>query len=339
MLKSYKQLSRWYVALEPDNDSNAPLHLDESSAQVAVDDDGPARYPHYIREDDPEEVRARTDVPTGLASGRSEFTGGWSDWVAGRAPGPDDEYAPPRDSDLVRFPWPEDDEFDDDPIRPAAPSRSSHGLRQAARKHPTSRRARVIIALVVAVVLLGAAAAGVVYLLHASNNRAAGSGPSSMQFAARSAQSNNGAQFNNVDAKPNYATKPQPGTGRVAVSDCPTERADLVVRSAEPGATTSGPDAVLAFQYAYYVDRSGEHARAAVAPDATVSSAAAIQRGIDSIPVGTTHCVRIVTIADNRYSVEITEYRPGGAPATYNRQTVTTAVVDGRTLITGIAAG
>jgi hypothetical protein len=112
-----------------------------------------------------------------------------------------------------------------------------------------------------------------------------------------------------------------------------------VVRSAEPGGTTSGPDAVLAFQYAYYVDRSGEQARAAVAPDATVSPAAAIQRGIDSIPVGTTHCVRIVTIADNRYSVEITEYRPGGAPATYNRQTVTTAVVGGRTLITGIAAG
>jgi hypothetical protein len=190
------------------------------------------------------------------------------------------------------------------------------------------------------VVLLGAAAAGVVYLLHASNNRAAGSGPSSMQFAAGSAQSNNGAQFNNVDdAEPNYATKPQPGTGRVAVSDCHTERADRVVRSAEPGGTTSGPDAVLAFQYAYYVERSGEQARAAVAPDATVSPASAIQRGIDSIPMGTTHCVRIVTIADNRYSVEITEYRPGGAPATYNKQMVTTSVVDGRTLITGIAAG
>ncbi len=58
-----------------------------------------------------------------------------------------------------------------------------------------------------------------------------------------------------------------------------------------------------------------------------------------SIPAGTAHCVRIVTLADNRYSVEVTEYRPGGVPATYNKQTVTTAVVDGRTLITGIAAG
>jgi hypothetical protein len=37
--------------------------------------------------------------------------------------------------------------------------------------------------------------------------------------------------------------------------------------------------------------------------------------------------------------VEVTEFRPGGEPATYSRQTVTTAVIDGRTLITGISAG
>jgi hypothetical protein len=96
---------------------------------------------------------------------------------------------------------------------------------------------------------------------------------------------------------------------------------------------------VLAFQYAYYVERSGQQARALVAPDAVVSPASVIQHGIDTVPVGTTHCVRVQTITENRYSVEVTEYRPGGAPATYNKQTVSTAVVDGRTLITGIAAG
>src|SRR5690606_41445956 len=70
-----------------------------------------------------------------------------------------------------------------------------------------------------------------------------------------------------------------------------------------------------------------------------LSSGEVIQAGIDSVEPGTRHCVRIVTVADGRYSVEVTEYRPGGAPATYSSQTVTTAATDGRTLITGITAG
>ncbi|MFD0361154.1 hypothetical protein ACFQZZ_06785 [Nocardia sp. GCM10030253] len=331
MLKSYKQLSRWYGPLEPETGSATPAYADEGGASALGDDDGPARYPHYILDDDPDEVRARADVPTDLPSGRSEFTGGWSDWVAGRAPGPDDDYAPPRDSGVVRFPWPED-EFGDDREERAAVS-SSRALRQEARAHPSSRRARVIVVLVVAVVLLGVTAAGVVFLLRSSGDRrAAGPAPSPMHFAAGSAQAD-------VGAKPNYATRPQPGTGASESTACPTERADHVVRSAESGGTSSGPDAVLSFQYGYYVERSGERAREVVAPEATVSPAPVIQRGIDSIPVGTRHCVRIVTITDNRYSVEITEYRPGGVPATYNQQMVTTAVVGGQTLITGIAAG
>ncbi|WP_228001595.1 hypothetical protein [Nocardia australiensis] len=343
MLKSYKQLSRWYVALEPDNGSIAPAHPDDASAEAA-DDDGPPRYPYYIHDEDLDEERARVDVPADLSSSRSEFTGGWSDWVAGHAPGPDDHYAAPRGSDVVRFPWP-DDEFDDDPGERSARFGAPRGLRQVARDNPASRRGRVIAVLVAAVLLLGVAAAGVLFLLSSSSDRVEGTEQSSMQFAVGSARSGSGsrladeAQFDNAGAKLNYATKPQPGTGGATSTACPTERGERVMRSAAPGGDTSGPDAVLAFQYAYYVDRSGEEARHMVAPDALISTAAAIQRGIDSIPVGTTHCVRIVTIVDNSYSVEITEYRPGGVPATYNKQTVTTAVVGGRTLITGIAAG
>ncbi|MFE7800225.1 hypothetical protein [Nocardia sp. NPDC057440] len=331
MLKSYKQLSRWYGPLEPETDSAAPAYTDEVGAAV-LDDDGPSRYPHYILDDDPDEIRARADVPTDLPSGRSEFIGGWSDWVSGRAPGPDDDYAPPLDGGVVRFPWPED-EFDDDHAQWAAAA-ASRALRQEARDRPAARRARVIAVLVVAVVLLGAAVAGVLFLLNSSDDHgAAGPASSPLHFAAGS------LQVDDVGAKPVYATRPQPGTGASPAGACPTERADRVVRSAESGGTASGPDAVLSFQYGYYVERSGERAREVVAPEATVSPASVIQRGIDSIPVGTTHCVRIVTLTDTRYSVEITEYRPGGVPATYNKQTVTTAVVDGRTLITGIAAG
>jgi len=311
MLKSYKQLSRWYGALEPEADVSTPPHRDDTGLRNPSDEDGPARYPHYIREEDPDEMRARNEVPADLASNRSEFTGGWSDWVVGHAPGPDDDYIGPREGELVQFPWPED-EYNDG--RFARSVRATRALRHEARDHPSARRARVVAVLVVAVLLLAGAAAGAIYLLRSSGDHGAAPVVPSMQFTAGSVQSR-------------------------GIADCPTERADRIVRSAEPGGTDSGPDAILAFQYAYYVERSGERVREVVAPDSNISPAALIQHGIDTIPVGTTHCVRIQAITENRYSVEVTEYRPGGAPATYNKQTVSTAVVGGRTLITSIAAG
>lgn len=320
MLKSYKELSRWYAALEPET---APVPPAANS--VHLDDDGPARYPHYIR-DEPQ-----PEAPADLSAQRSEFTGGWSDWV-GRAPGPDDDYTP-RDAELVRFPWPDDDDYDD-PLDEPRP-RSSSALRVEARARG-SRRVRVFVVLVIAVLLLGAAAAGVLFLLHSTNSRAAAPRPpassASVQLSSGSLQA--GVSTDSLRGKSQAGVTTPRVTGA-----CPTERTASIVRGAETGSTTTGPDAILAFQYAYYVERSGEQVREVVAPDANVSPAQTIQRGIDTIPAGTTHCVRIVTLGDNRYSVEVTEYRPGGVPATYNKQTVTTAVIDGRTLITGIAAG
>ncbi|WP_054814034.1 hypothetical protein [Nocardia arizonensis] len=311
MLKPYKELSRWYGALEPDSTS-APSAEDTTSASPPQPgDEGQARHPAHIGEDDPERSRGPVEVPTDLPARRSEFVGGWSDWVAAdHAPGPDDDYEP-RPSGPVRFPWPEDDDIDDGPLE-RSHTGAHPALRTAARRHPAARRARFLMVLLVIVLLFVVAGLGVLWLLRAGGRETAA--PRPMQFTAGSVRAD-------------------------AAADCPTERSVGVVRGAEAGGTESGPDAVLAFQYAYYVARSGEQAREVVAPDAPISAAAVIQRGIDSIPPGTTHCVRVVTITDNRYSVEVTEYRPGGAPATYNRQTVTTAVIGGRTLITGIAAG
>ncbi|GAB2633751.1 hypothetical protein ACWDYH_34645 [Nocardia goodfellowii] len=303
MLKSYKELSRWFPALEPETGTQAPASVRED--EFRTDDDGPAQYPHYIREpdpDDPEVARARAEVPPDLASRRSEFTGGWSDWVGGHAPSAADDYD--RDADLVRFPWPDDD-YDDDDEEPV-------GLRA---RRSRAGRGRVLAVLVVAVLLLVLAGAGAVWLLKSSGgNDSAGSPRDSLQFTAGSAQSDPAAT-------------------------CPVERTDREVRSSQPGGTGSGPDAILSFQYAYYVERDAERAVQVVAPGASVSPAEVIQKGIETIPAGTTHCVRIVALGDNKYSVEITEQRPGGVPATYNKQTVTTAVIGGRTLITGIAAG
>ncbi|WP_216914598.1 hypothetical protein [Nocardia noduli] len=317
MLNSYKDLSRWYGALEPDAATSAPVAGDDAIAEPTNEDERSARFPDYIREEDPEESRAKAEVPTDLPARRSEFIGGWSDWVADdHAPGPDDDYDP-RSGVAVRFPWPDDNDADDDPAEepPSPRNRSAPALRVAAKQHPATRRARVVLVLIVAVLMLIAAGVGALWLVQMSGQRgAAGTTPASMQFTAGSARAGGPA-------------------------DCPTEHGVSVLRSAEAGSTDSGPDVVLAFQYAYYVARSGEQVRAVVAPEAPISSPEVIQRGIDTVPEGTTHCVRVVTVTENRYSVEVTEYRPGGVPATYNKQMVTTAVIGGRTLITGIAAG
>ncbi|MEU8898300.1 hypothetical protein [Nocardia sp. NPDC048505] len=309
MLKSYKELSRWFPPLEPETGTPAPAPV--RADDLRADDDGPAQYPDYIREPDPNDpdvARARAEVPTDLPSRRSEFTGGWSDWVGERAPAAGHR----RDADLVRFPWADDDEDDDYDDEPEDEGR--WGVVRERVRRPLPGRNRVLAVLAVAVLLLALAGAGALWLLKSSGNDSAGSPRESMQFTAGSAQSDPAAV-------------------------CPVERTDRVVRSSEPGGTGSGPDAILSFQYAYYVERDADRALQVVAPGASVSPAAVIQQGIQTIPAGTRHCVRIVAIGTDKYSVEVTEQRPDSTPATYNKQTVTTAVIGGRTLITGIAAG
>lgn len=119
--------------------------------------------------------------------------------------------------------------------------------------------------------------------------------------------------------------------------NCPAERIGNTVQGNGPGGTASGTDAIFGFQHAYYVTRSGEQARAVVAPDAAVPPAADIQHGIDTIPAGTTHCLQITPGAFvGQYTVVVTEHRPGSAPLGYNPQLVTTMRIGDRTLITGI---
>ncbi|TCJ95076.1 hypothetical protein [Nocardia alba] len=360
MLKSYNELSRWYSALEPEPETatGAPVRPD-TTEPVAGEDDSVDRSsassdatatpePATAGERQPEQFSLALDLPadaTGdtpteqtahqantttesvdltaaehekrpspiepepappppaqLAGRRSDFVGGWSDWVAEPAPGPDDDYH----AELVQFPWPEAaaDEYDD--ARVLQPS----GALRADRA-----RQRVRLILTVSVLALVLVATAVFFLLFGRGDSTTARGAAApLHFTA-----------GNLTAD--------------TAGSCPTERTDIVLRSAEAGGTDSGPDAVLAFQYAYYVTRSGTQARAVVTPDSDVSPAAVIQRGIDTIPVGTTHCVRITTVAADRFTVEITEFRPAGAPATYTKQTVRTALVGDRTLITGIAAG
>lgn len=136
--------------------------------------------------------------------------------------------------------------------------------------------------------------------------------------------------------EPGMFGAPAPGVP-VADPHCPAQRTGNTVQGNGPGGPGSGPDVIFGFQYAYYVTRSGDQARALVAPDAAVPPAADIQRGIDSIPPGTTHCIQITPGAFvGQYTVAITEHRPGAAPLGYNPQLVTTMRIGDRTLITGI---
>ncbi|QIS04507.1 hypothetical protein F5X71_21165 [Nocardia brasiliensis] len=117
---------------------------------------------------------------------------------------------------------------------------------------------------------------------------------------------------------------------------CQPTRNDQLVRGNGSGSTASGPDVILAFQYAYYVARSGADARAVTAPDAAVPPVEVISAGIRSVPAGTQHCVMITPMADGRFDVVITEVRPDAAVRTY-RQFVTVTTGAGAVSIAKIA--
>lgn len=99
----------------------------------------------------------------------------------------------------------------------------------------------------------------------------------------------------------------------------------------------NGLQAIVAFENAYYVARDASQARVAVASDAAVPPPDQIQAGIDSVPPGTTYCVRIRALVFGQYLVELAEARPGEPEVTW-RQRISTAEVDGHIVITSIAA-
>ncbi len=131
------------------------------------------------------------------------------------------------------------------------------------------------------------------------------------------------------------AVPPPPRT--TAALSCPASRDGKVTVGNGPGDTTRGAEAILGFQYAFYVERSGEKVRRFAAPDAeNISSADVIQKAItEQIPPGTTHCLRITELATDTYDVDLTEHRTDGTTTVY-RQTVITAERDGKTLVFAI---
>ncbi|MFE3545057.1 hypothetical protein ACFXK0_19025 [Nocardia sp. NPDC059177] len=97
-----------------------------------------------------------------------------------------------------------------------------------------------------------------------------------------------------------------------------------------PGDTSSGPRAILGFQYAFYVERSGVKVREFASPEGDISQADRLQRAIDGkIPVGAKHCVQIRETGPDRFDVDLTEWHPDGTQITYP-QVIMTTTIDGK---------
>ncbi|MGW4352832.1 hypothetical protein ACWELJ_12165 [Nocardia sp. NPDC004582] len=132
------------------------------------------------------------------------------------------------------------------------------------------------------------------------------------------------------------AATDQPASGLPA-NLCPNETKGGTVRGNGPGSTRSGPEAILALQNRYYVDRSGKAVREMYAPDAPAPTIEQIQAGIDSIPVGTTYCVQIMPGPfDGQHVMVVTEQHPDATKRTWAPQLVITTQFGGATLISSL---
>ncbi|WP_280380864.1 hypothetical protein [Nocardia wallacei] len=140
---------------------------------------------------------------------------------------------------------------------------------------------------------------------------------------------------------PSIGPAPAPPGDAMATAECRDTRGPDFATGTGPGGTADAPSAILAFEHAYYVQRSGAAARAVVTPDANVPSADVIQKGIDRTPDGTRYCTRITPLpvgSGALWRLDLFEQWPGTLPAQFV-QTVTVTSQNGRTLITAIVDG
>jgi hypothetical protein len=134
------------------------------------------------------------------------------------------------------------------------------------------------------------------------------------------------------------ATQPPATTSATPSDPCPTIVDGAVTTGHGSGDQKTGAGAILAFNYAYYVDRSAAAARAVAAPNA-VATADVMQRYIDQRPAGTQHCLSITDRGRGTYSVVLTEIppEPGAQPIVY-RQTIKTIQSRGKSWIASITS-
>ncbi|QIS23633.1 hypothetical protein [Nocardia terpenica] len=111
---------------------------------------------------------------------------------------------------------------------------------------------------------------------------------------------------------------------------------DRVVSSGA-GDSTSAAGVIVFQQHAFYDLRDPDAVRSVLAPDAVAAAAETTRQAIAAIPAGTEHCVTVTPLDPGRWTVLVQERHPDGVQLSW-QQVVTTAVREGRTLITAITA-
>ncbi|HIW69384.1 MAG TPA: hypothetical protein H9878_14910 [Candidatus Dietzia merdigallinarum] len=84
------------------------------------------------------------------------------------------------------------------------------------------------------------------------------------------------------------------------------------VTGSGPGTLATPSGTVLAFDHAYYVDRSAEKAFEAVSSSSRMNEEQLRVEGIDQLAEGTTHCVQVSELAPTLLAVDLTEFPPAG---------------------------
>lgn len=135
---------------------------------------------------------------------------------------------------------------------------------------------------------------------------------------------------------PTVATTTTIGPTTASQVGCQATTTGPVTIGNDPGGTSGGDQVIKAFDYAYYVTRSGDAARAVVAPDAKVGTAQEIQGGIDKLDPRTRHCLKITERSAGLYGVELTEIPPDGQSPVVIYQQIQTKDANGRTWIESI---
>ncbi len=110
----------------------------------------------------------------------------------------------------------------------------------------------------------------------------------------------------------------------VTTAGCEPTESPTVTTGDGSGNTDSVAGVVLAFQHNYYVARDAEKIGELLSKDSDITDLDALLEGIDSVPEGTTHCLRIVSDGEGEATVELTETTPDDKETVYKQHVSTT---------------
>lgn len=110
---------------------------------------------------------------------------------------------------------------------------------------------------------------------------------------------------------------------------CPAVEGPGLVSGDGPGGLDTPAGAVLAFDHAYYVERSAAGAFEAVSPTSRMSEERLRTEGVDRLPEGTRHCVQIRELSPELLDVTLTESPPDAEPVTIRQRVRVVQAEDG----------